>query len=433
LERSTASVRYDRATITVILGFCVLVCGLSLNVVLAELRAELHLSATMTTLHGSTFGIGLLIVGLFGGPLVARVGRKKTVFAGAIFLAGGLLLFAAGHLVAITLCGATAVAFGAATIVMVAPGIIADLHGDNRAAVLGAVNGIPGLFAVPVALILGAVISAGASWRLPFAGIGMATLLAMLATGYRAEFPAISSVPAPADRISTFGLLAQRHDVRRLWLITLLMVLTEFPAGVWCGTFLHDVGGASFGAASSLSCVYGIGMFLSRMMLPYLTKALGDRVRFVGLATIGAGALVLWGADNLVIRACALLVMGIGGGPLYPISLDRLLSVPGVDFASLGAVGALASGLAIVTGPMMFGVIADAVSLRHAALTVPVIALVAATMLRGRSPAPSRWLGRPGVSLAGGTRSAARSCISGRRIRHETDWGDGDPIDVGAR
>ncbi|MBP9054219.1 MAG: hypothetical protein KBF94_16500, partial [Ilumatobacteraceae bacterium] len=50
--------RWDRLTYSSALGYCLLVAGLSVGVVLSELRDEFGISGVVAALHGSTFGIG---------------------------------------------------------------------------------------------------------------------------------------------------------------------------------------------------------------------------------------------------------------------------------------------------------------------------------------------------------------------------------------
>ena len=54
---------WDRLTITCALSFCVLVAGLSVGIVLGELRDELGISGVVAAAHGSAFGIGVFAVG----------------------------------------------------------------------------------------------------------------------------------------------------------------------------------------------------------------------------------------------------------------------------------------------------------------------------------------------------------------------------------
>ena len=79
-----------------------LVAGLSVGVVLGEIRAEFELNGVIAALHGSTFGIGLLAAGVWGVPLVDRIGRRSALLLSAgvcsalSLIRSTLLLYAPG-------------------------------------------------------------------------------------------------------------------------------------------------------------------------------------------------------------------------------------------------------------------------------------------------------------------------------------------------
>ena len=70
--------RWDRLTYASALGYCVLVSGLSVGVVLGELRAQFHINGVIAAMHGSTFGVGLLVSGVWGVGVVDRIGRRTA-------------------------------------------------------------------------------------------------------------------------------------------------------------------------------------------------------------------------------------------------------------------------------------------------------------------------------------------------------------------
>ena len=79
-------------------------------------------------------------------------------------------------------------------------------------------------------------------------------------------------------------------------------------------------------------------------------------------------------------------IVGFGGGPLYPLTVDAFYAKAGddLDSVSMGAYCALASGAAVTIGPLALGVLADAVGLRWAILVVPALALLGAVTQRPR-------------------------------------------------
>ena len=80
------------------------------------------------------------------------------------------------------------------------------------------------------------------------------------------------------------------------------------------------------------------------------------------------------------------LIVGFGGGPLYPLTVDAFYAKAGhrLDSVGMGAYCALASGVAVTLGPLALGVVADSVGLRWALLVVPCLALLGAVTQRPR-------------------------------------------------
>lgn len=366
--------RWDRLTYSSALGYCLLVAGLSVGVVLGELRDEFHISGVVAALHGSTFGIGLLLAGVFGVKVVDRIGRRRALQLSACGLATGVLLFCIGPSWPITLLGTAFSGVGGALLVMVMPGLISDHHGEHRAEAFAAVNGAPGVAGVAFSLVIGAALGAGWSWRPPY----------LLLTG--AFVVALAFVAAPVavpdgDRHGSFTL---RHFLDRAvfvpWAHIVNAVLAEFTVGIWAVTYLREVGHAGAGLAPILAGVFGVMMFATRMALPTLLHWWGDATIAYSFLIIGGGATVMCLAPGLAWKTIGLVFVGFGGAPLYPLTVDRFYrrAEPVLDAVGLGAYCALASGVAVTIGPLLLGVLADSVGLRWAILIVPALAAVGA-------------------------------------------------------
>jgi MFS family permease len=125
-------------------------------------------------------------------------------------------------------------------------------------------------------------------------------------------------------------------------------------------------------------------MFLSRLALPRIMRRLGDATITVSFIVLAVGAMMMCFAPGLLPRVGGLVIVGLGGAPLYPLTVDRLYASAEhkIDSISLGAICALASGVAVTLGPLALGVLADSVGLRRAMLIVPVIATVGAITQR---------------------------------------------------
>ena len=146
---------------------------------------------------------------------------------------------------------------------MVMPGLISDHHGQHRAEAFAAVNGAPGLAGVMFSLVIGGALALQWSWRAPYmiltAVIVVAlTVVAWPVSGARIP-PARCLHPLPPPR-------ARR--VRSHGCTSSTPCSAEFAVGVWAATYLKEVGHASGGLAAALAAVFGVTMFLSRVVLP---------------------------------------------------------------------------------------------------------------------------------------------------------------------
>ena len=376
----SSTFRWDRLTYASALGYCVLVSGLSVGVVLGELRSQFGISGVVAALHGSTFGVGLLVSGVWGVRIVDRIGRRNTLMLAAGGVVAGVVLFCLGPAWPITLLGTALSGVSGAMLVMVMPGLISDHHGEHRATAFAAVNAVPGMAGLTFSLVIGGVLAAGGSWRVPYLAITGLFAVALAAVALPVRVP-------DGERVGAFSLRAfGERDVLVPWLHIVNGVLTEFTIGVWCVTDLKEVGGASAGSAAVLASVFGVMMFVVRLLLPPLMRRLGAWTVPLGFVVIGTGAALMCFAPGLPLKVLALTVVGIGGSPLYPLTVDAFYAKAGhrLDSVALGAFCALASGAAVTLGPLVMGALADAVGLRWAILIVPALAAVGAVTQRPR-------------------------------------------------
>ena len=237
---------WDRLTVTCILSFCLLVAGLSVGLILGELRDELDLSGLLAAAHGAMFGIGLLFAGTVGLRLVARVGRPVAFWTSCASIVAGVLVLSVGRTWTVTLFGATVSGFACAFLVMLMPGIVADHHGEHRASAFAVINGFPGLAGITFSLVIGGVLAAGGTWRLPYAILTVLIGITVAVSSRRTSIPRSDSQPTGV--LPLFRL----PSVRGPWLHIVHSVMVEFPVGIWAVVYLKEVGGASSGLAAAL-------------------------------------------------------------------------------------------------------------------------------------------------------------------------------------
>jgi MFS family permease len=192
------------------------------------------------------------------------------------------------------------------------------------------------------------------------------------------------------DRLAEFSLRPFADpEVRTPWLHIVNAVLTEFTVGIWAVTYLHEVGKASSGLAAVVASVFGIMMFVVRLILPRLLARFGEATIMLSFLTVGTGALIMCFAPGLPLKVIGLTIVGFGGGPLYPLTVDKFYGRAGhkLDSVSMGAFCALASGMAVTLGPLALGVMADQVGLQWSLLVVPVLAAIGAYTQRPQGTA----------------------------------------------
>ena len=364
------------------MSFCVLVAGLSVGMVLGELRDELHISGVVAAAHGSAFGIGMLVLGAFGSGLLARIGRPRAFWGAVATVAAGILLLCVAHVWPLTLLGASMAGVACSLLVLLMPGIIADHHGEQRAAAYAAVNGVPGLAGISFSLVVGGAVASGGSWRWPYALLTLVIVTAVVIAGRgvsipRSDLPPVRALP-----------LFRHRDIWLPYVHIVHAVMVEFPIGIWAVAYLKEVGGASSGLAVSLGAIWGLFLFVTRMSLPRLLHRFGPWARSISFAVAAAGALVMWMGPGLWVRVAGLTIVSIGAGPLYPLAVDRLYLGAAADTMALGAVTALASGTAVTVGPLLLGVLADRFGLRDALLFVPALAVLGVWTARPAAAQP---------------------------------------------
>jgi MFS family permease len=387
---TTGKFRWDRLTYSSALGYALLVGGLSVGVVLGELRQQFHLSGVIAALHGSTFGFASLAAGFCGVRIVDRLGRRQSLLVSAVAITCGIAMFCLGPAWPVTLAGTALAGMGGALLVMVMPALISDHHGEHRATAFAAVNGAPGIAGVGFSLVVGAALALHWSWRPPYLILTAVIVLILTLVAWPVAVP-------ESPRIGTFTLSHLRdRDVFVPWLHIINAVFSEFAVGVWAATYLKEVGHASGGLAAALAGVFGVMMFLSRLVMPSVVRVFGEATVTISFVTMGVGALIMCFAPGLLPRVGGLIVVGFGGAPLYPLTVDRLYASAEhkIDSISLGAICILASGTAVTLGPLAMGVMADQIGLRRALLIVPIACTLGAITQR---PARTRRVVAPAL------------------------------------
>jgi hypothetical protein len=388
-EMSAVRIRQDEVQIGIGLSSMGFVLA-GLGACIAILARDLDEPTSRLALLSSGFAVGLLIVALVG-PGLLRTWPITTVLAlGSVVCSAGIVLLALAPVYAVAVAGGLCIGLGGALLVLVAPLM---LNGPTAAARLSRVNAVASGTGILAPLAIGALDSLGPSGRLAIlAAVPPLLLLAVLTWRTASPSPPSRKTPVPVliDSAPAVGLgkrwtgrglkgLVPRRlgralvlEVGRGWLRIVLAVSVEFCFVVWAVARLVSTG-LPTATAALLGSAFPIGMAVGRAIGPIHWRAWSPVVPS-GLLAV-AGTLLVSLFDSPVAVALGLGVAGFGIAPLYPVTLAALVATPGLSRARLAAVGALASGVAILVAPAVLAVLARVLDLRTAYLvTLPLIA-----------------------------------------------------------
>ncbi|MFG1816621.1 MFS transporter [Kribbella sp. NPDC049174] len=377
-----------------------------LGACVAVLARDLDESTSRLALLSSGFAVGLVVIAVVG-PMLLRTWPLPTVLRlGSLVCAVGAVLLALAPAYGVAVAGGLCIGLGGALLVLVAPLI---LHGPTAAARLSRVNAVASATGIMAPIAIGAVDSLGPTGRLALLA-AVPPLVALAVVKGRRPRPRVD--PAGEPELPTSSPYARRGPdpvgastrsvavaVGLGWLRVVLAVGVEFCFVVWAVARLLATG-LPVATAALLGSAFPIGMAVGRAIGPIHWRGWSPVIPAGLLAVIGTLLVSLF--DTPAAVTIGLVVAGTGVAPLYPVTLAALVATPGLNPTRLSALGALASGTAILLTPAALAALARVADLRTAYLiTLPLIAaLIALTLTRQSAPnvrdsRPAEALTRP--------------------------------------
>ncbi|TDW54786.1 MFS transporter [Kribbella pratensis] len=368
-----------------------------LGACVAILARDLDEPPGRLALLSSGFAVGLVVVALIGPRLLRSWSMPTAMAFGSVVCAFGAVLIAVAPVYAVVIAGTLCVGLGGAMLTLVAPLM---LNGPTAAVRLSRVNAVASGTGILAPLAIGALDGLGPSGRLAMlAAAPPLVLLAVLTRRLRPVTPAagrrtdqpfrraggreeqpvavlIDSAPAVGLGRKWRGRVGRQvvMDVGIGWLRVVLSVSVEFCFVVWAVARLVATG-LPTATAALLGSAFPIGMAAGRAIGPIRWRGWSPVLPSGAFAACGTLMVSLF--DTPAIVALGLVVAGLGVAPLYPVTLAALVATPGLSSARLSAIGALASGTAILLAPAILALLARVVDLRTAYLvTLPLIAIL---------------------------------------------------------
>ncbi|MEU8309996.1 MFS transporter [Actinomadura sp. NPDC048955] len=378
----------------------------ALGAILPQLREERGLPRAEAALYPSAFALGLVIVGLVGHRLAARLGRYAIPAALTALVGGAALLAAAGGRLG-TAAGALVLGLGGAGLVQLVPAALRAAHRGDGTIQIGEANAVSSAASVLSPILIGAALAHGLGWRPAFTTpplLAAAILLIFLTRPPRrpaqptqtptpptaapptaapptgaAPTGAAPSAAAPAGAApGAVGVEAGGGvGFWGRWGDLVLAVGVEFCLVFWAADFLGSVKGLGAGGAATLSAGFVLGMAVGRAAAGPVVRRGGRPDRLLALAAaVGIGGFAVLWASPAPVAVAGLVVTGLGVALLYPVILGQALAARPSEPAWAAARCALASGVAIGVAPLVLGTLADLTTLRAAVLVAPALLLV---------------------------------------------------------
>jgi hypothetical protein len=357
-----------------------------LGSVLPELENEIGKRASAYTLLP---GIVLLV----WGSIVVRRHRgaapanphTSTMLLASVALAGGVLVMGITRWFGVSALGAGISATAAAALIRLMPALLASARPDDTERVLIRANAYSSLAAIAAPLAVGVSILLGGGWLpgmvVPIGGGALVIVLMARgnATGQNAGGQN-AAAPHPTPPILDDEPVVPPFALwwREVTVLT-LCIMVEFCFSYFAATFLHEEVGMSTAGAAAGAAAWGCGMAFGRFATSTWPP---PRSILASVALIAFGFGLMWGIATPVSSIAGIGLAGLGASPLYPTRVTALLHRFPRSPDQASTRGSIASGVALLSAPVLMTGLRAATDVRSAYLAVPLLLAVLAILAR---------------------------------------------------
>ncbi len=333
------------------------------------LKAELSLSYTVSSLHFTAFAVGILLVGLGGHLVIQRLGRRPSLWLGALGISVSAFILLTGRSVIVTIGASFCMGLIGSLILVLVPTTLSEQHGELRTVAISEANVIASLAATAAPLLVAWTTRLPGGWRLALGSVACVPFLLLLGFGRAAPSASTSrrqdSPPARRPLPVLFWVY---------WAALVLAVSVEFCMISWSADYLENsLGMPRVDAARSIS-LFLAAMIVGRLAGSRLVQLFSARrVVIASILIAGAGFVVYWTAGTIALGLVGLFVTGLGVAGLYPLLLSLAIGASNDNAVQASARATLASGTAILALPLVLGRLADVVGIRLAYGVVAVL------------------------------------------------------------
>ncbi|MEN0129503.1 MAG: MFS transporter [Brevundimonas sp.] len=401
--------RRDRLTFTFYGSFVIWGWVLySFNPSVTLLADDFDISLAQAGLHGTAMAAGGIGAAFAAPRLVRRYGRRAALLVACGGVIVGTAALVAAPSLPWSLSAVLVLALGGNMAISASQPGLALHHGAAASAAVTEANGVGSSIGLIGPLAVGLTVAIGWGWRPAVAvTIAIAAATAVLVSrqpvGGAMTPPAhqgdtltagepllIGSVEALAvavvDPTDPHDDTDDRRALNRLpaWCFLASVVAAialEMTTTYWSTDLVREQTGAGAGIATATTAGLVAGMSAVRFVMGPLSLRIPPALILVAgfLVSIGGWA-ILWTATATGVAIAGLVVVGIGYGVQYPMSITLLIGTAPRAGDAAQARATLAGAVAVGIAPFALGALADAVGIHSAFAVVPVLAVLGAVV-----------------------------------------------------
>ncbi len=341
------------------------------------LRADQGTSLTIAGLHGTAMGVASIFAG-YANPYIAhRLGRTRAGWTGLAIFTLGLTLFVLSPPVFLTLPATLITGFGTSMVINAMLTSMSHYFGNEAQVAIPQANGIASIGFVTGTALIGtiAIISPGL-WRIGLLfAIPVAITLFLVSRDTTAE-EYVRDAAGPQD-----GGLSRRFWIS--WVGFTACISSEFAVSFWAAALLKDRVGSTAAISTVAIVALGTGMGIGRWYGAVLLRRFVLDTQLLGtIALQFLGFVCFWLSHSMILSLISLFVIGLGVSMQFALASIRLIAFSdGRPDLAIGRTS-LAAGIAIAIAPFLLGVLGDNFGISRAYLMVPVLIIIAFTIVK---------------------------------------------------
>ena len=351
------------------------------------LRAELHLSYVIGSLHVSAFALGTILAGLTADRIAQRLGRRAAFWTGGIGMAIGAISLALGINVILTIASTFIMGlFGSLLLIMI-QATLSDQYQEQRTIALTEANTIASVGAGLAPALIGLFQPSVFGWRGTLY-TDVAVFIVLVLIFWRVAVPQRPQQHVEQDASNKKGALP--FTFWTYWVALVCCVAAEWCIYVWSVDFLHTAVGLSSSAAAFTLSLFFFASVVSRFIGSRLTRVMrGPTLLLIALAITCIGFPIYWLSPSgplLWLNILGLFIAGLGVANLFPFALSVATGTAPLQADAASARVSLGAGIAIFLAPFALGWAADNFGIQHAFSIVLILLLMAvgATLFANR-------------------------------------------------